>query len=378
MIKNKKISVLIEVTAFIPNKTYGGQTTIDYFVKSLNESKVIDPTYIINEKSYIYLSKLIMNGKIISTKLPNNNFIKNLTLKKRILNKVNIREYDFILFFYNIGFRTEIPSFVFVHDLASRFYLKNMILKGFIRNIVQYQFVKRSITKCDYVICSTKTIKKEIVNLKLKDRGLISQIYFGNEKNVKQIQSNKKIHDYKNFIFFPSYKEPHKNINIVLEGFKKLLLQNKNNSDFKNIKFVFSGQNDSTSKHLRKKFSKTNIKNQIIFTGYISLEEMAFYYKHARIVIFPTLYEGFGLPVIECQNVNNRILLSNLPVLQEISNSEGIFFENKNVVDFVEKLNTALVSEHVEINYSNSLLNRSWGDFIKDYENLFISVLGKN
>ena len=378
MIKNNKLSVLIEVTAFIPNKTYGGQTVLDGFVKSLNKSNIINPTYIINSKSSAYMDKIVKKGDIVSLKLPNNNFIKNLVLKKKIYNEIKISNFDWIYFYYNIGFKTKIPSIVFVHDLASRFYLKNFIFKGIVRNIIQYQLVKKSIFQCNYVICSTKKMRNEISNLKLKEQKYIKQIYFGNNKDNNFLDKKNELNNFQNYLFFPSYKEPHKNINIVINGFHYLLSKNPDNKDLNNIKFIFSGKKDTATKLLKKKFIKKGITNKIIFTGYISSEEMFNYYKNARLIIFPTLYEGFGLPVIESQIARNNLLMSNLNVLQEISNNEGIFFNNNDLYDFAAKLWYALNSSNNKINYQNKLLNRTWNDVIDDYEDFFTSISEKN
>ena len=102
------------------------------------------------------------------------------------------------------------------------------------------------------------------------------------------------------------------------------------------------------------------------------------YYKNARLIIFPTLYEGFGLPVIESQIARNNLLMSNLNVLQEISNNEGIFFNNNDLYDFAAKLWNALNSSNNKINYQNKLLNRTWNDVIDDYEDFFTSISEKN
>lgn len=108
------------------------------------------------------------------------------------------------------------------------------------------------------------------------------------------------------------------------------------------IKLVLVGKASSES---------FNCNNQnIIFTGYLSDDELKVLYKHAFLYVFPSVYEGFGIPIIDAQAFGIPVICSNIPVFKEIA-GKGAEFCELNILDVVKKIKTIL-----EDNYKENLL----------------------
>ena len=107
-------------------------------------------------------------------------------------------------------------------------------------------------------------------------------------------------------------------------------------------KFVIVGGNSSN-------FSayKANQLKNLIYTGYVSDDELYSLYKHAKGFIFPSLYEGFGIPPLEAITLGiKHIAVSDISVLREIYDRGVYFFDPTNAADFdVEKLDRSEISD---------------------------------
>lgn len=130
------------------------------------------------------------------------------------------------------------------------------------------------------------------------------------------------------YIFCCSNRKGHKNEPRLLQAFKKSELNNK-------MKLVFSGKPDNDILDLIKKLQ---LESAIIFTGQVSEEELASWYAGAVITAFPSLYEGFGLPLVESMACGTPIIASNTTCLPEIGGNAGYYVDPLSVVSIAEGL----------------------------------------
>lgn len=118
----------------------------------------------------------------------------------------------------------------------------------------------------------------------------------------------------------------------------KIINQNFNHSDFI---FVFVG---ATNKKI---FSSTNIhvSNNIFFTGFISDAKLKALYLRCCALIFPSLYEGFGIPLLEAVTFNCLILASDIPSTREVCGDLPIYFNPEDEFDICTKLSKFMADE---------------------------------
>ena len=147
----------------------------------------------------------------------------------------------------------------------------------------------------------------------------------------------------KKYILSVATLNKRKNIPMLIDAYNKL--------DNKDVKLVLVGGASTES------FKDVDVKN-IIFTGYVDDETLKVLYKNALLYVFPSLYEGFGIPIIDAQAFGIPVICSDIPVFREVAGEGAIFFNHKSCDDLQEKLENTLG----QTQYAENLL--------KDQENI--------
>ena len=86
----------------------------------------------------------------------------------------------------------------------------------------------------------------------------------------------------------------------------------------------------------------TRLQKHVITTGWLTQAQLDAYYRHAKAVIFPSLCEGFGIPVLEAFYYRKPLLLSNTSSLPEVAGDAGIYFDPASPEDIAAKMLHAL------------------------------------
>ena len=193
------------------------------------------------------------------------------------------------------------------------------------------------------IITVSETVKQEIVdffNCSEEDVKVIYNSFSFGEKPVLNYSEEDQLRilgkyniKSKKYILSVATLNKRKNIPMLTDAYNQL------DSD---IKLVLAGKASSES------FNCNN--RNIIFTGYLSDEELKVLYKHALLYVFPSVYEGFGIPIIDAQAFGIPVLCSDIPVFKEIAGKGAEFFE-LNTPDIVKKIRTLL-----QDNYKKNLL----------------------
>jgi glycosyltransferase involved in cell wall biosynthesis len=184
----------------------------------------------------------------------------------------------------------------------------------------------------------------------------------------KNIQMPKLLSSEDKFILCPTGDELRKNNLRAVQGFE--LFNQKNNNAYKLILTSFFG--DYTKQQL------SAISDNIIFTNNIPYDELEWLYENAEILLFPSEYEGLGLPILEAVTHNKKIVCSDIPVFREISNDAFYYFDLFSPVDLSHKIYDALndksdskvskynkISEKYTWNRTASIVSKNIAEFDK-------------
>jgi glycosyltransferase involved in cell wall biosynthesis len=119
---------------------------------------------------------------------------------------------------------------------------------------------------------------------------------------------------------------------------------------------VLAGANGKIPEHLIEIIRP--VEKFIIAFPRISYEELPLLYQNAKMLLFPSLYEGFGFPLLEAQGVGCPVLSSNVSVMPEILRSSAYYFDPKDKERFQEEfrlfiLNPSLLKTKVPLGYAN-------------------------
>lgn len=134
--------------------------------------------------------------------------------------------------------------------------------------------------------------------------------------------------------------EKRKNLGMLIEAFA-LLIQNEK---YKELKLVLVGSRGTRKTlddhdHMKNLIEKLDLKGKVIFTGYVTEEELLGYFNHAIAYVFPSLNEGFGLPLLEAFSFGLPVIISNQGALMEVAGNAALVLE-KNTK---ENLQSAMV-----------------------------------
>src|SRR6185295_17421673 len=115
------------------------------------------------------------------------------------------------------------------------------------------------------------------------------------------------------FVLYAGNVKPHKNLERLIDAFHRL-----RRAGFDHVKLVIIG--DEISKHpaLRRAVHRHNLHKYVRFLGFVSDETLAVLYRLASVFVFPSLYEGFGLPPLEAMASGTPVVTSNVSSLPEV------------------------------------------------------------
>ena len=207
--------------------------------------------------------------------------------------------------------KTNIKTVVTIHDLI---FIRYPHLFKAIDRKIYYKKFKSACERADKIIAVSEQTKKDIIDFFNIPEEKITVIYQGCNKVFQSTISDEKI---KNTL--SKYKLPANYLLYVgtIEERKNLLTLLKTLTDLPNQKLVVIGNGKSYKIKCLRFISECNLSDRVIFLSGLSLEEMSAIYQSAEIMIYPSIFEGFGIPILES-------LFSKTPV---ITSKGGCFSE---------------------------------------------------
>lgn len=190
--------------------------------------------------------------------------------------------------------------------------------------------IGRSVKKADTIIAVsefTRSRIKEVFGEEAFDK--TSVIYHGSDINeIVEREPEFKVPE--NYFLFTGTIEPRKNLATLIKGFSLAL------KEMKGVKLILAGKEGSQVSEIRRLISVLKLEDNIILTGYIPREELKYLYLNAVSLVFPSHYEGFGLPVLEAASSGIPSVVSDIKVFREIFREYPIYF-NKDDPDSLAK-----------------------------------------
>lgn len=181
---------------------------------------------------------------------------------------------------------------------------------------------------------------------------------------------------YKKYLLFVGTIDyPGKNIKTVLDSFFSI----KKNGELLGYKLVIIGKNGFNSKIIYDYVNSSSFKRDVIFTGYLKDEDLPKFYSGAKIMLYLSFFEGFGLPVLEAMSCRTPVICSNTSCFPEIIKGLDVAVCPTDVKATMEKILEICKND----NYCNYLakkcyeksLKYSWTESAKAYHEAFCKML---
>jgi len=214
------------------------------------------------------------------------------------------------------------------------FYLTRRVLRKAARVIAVSQFTKNEIEK----LLSISDERIEVVYNAIDerflrghatdaDRDLIAQRYLVNYP----------------FILYAGAIRPHKNVVRIIEAFSALKSELQKEQQFPDLKLIIIGDDLSSHPRLRRTVVRSGVQNDVRFLGFVPIEVLRIFYDVAKIFVFPSLYEGFGLPPLEAMAHGTPVVTSTTSSLPEVAGNAALLVNPENVFEIRRALQRALL-----------------------------------
>lgn len=227
-----------------------------------------------------------------------------------------------------------------------------------------FQFiVKTAVKNADRIIADSETVKLELMNILAVKGYKITVVYVGVDEglvvNEREINSFRQTSGLTNgFILFAGTIEPRKNLVNLIKAFSIL-----KERGFKQ-KLVIAGKRGWLYENIIEEARNCRYSDDIIFTGYVSDEELRHHYSSCDVFVYPSLYEGFGLPPLEAMACGAPVVVSDIPVFREVLGDSAFFVQAESpapIADGVEKILTdAKLREKLIIAGREQVKRYSW------------------
>jgi glycosyltransferase involved in cell wall biosynthesis len=217
------------------------------------------------------------------------------------------------------GYFLKVPYIVTVHDLIRYFDLKNYgvyIHRPNPRDRFYLNLDYKGIKKAARIIAVSQATKRDLVSHLGIPEERISVVYEGVDHSLFR-PAAQRVFDGP-YILFVGSEHPRKNLAGLLKAFSTL----KADRRFKDLKLVkvgtAGGSEAEFRKHTLRSIEELGLSGEVIFTEYVAVQQLPAYYSFAECFVLPSLYEGFGLPVLEAMACGCPVITSNLTSLPEI------------------------------------------------------------
>src|SRR6202162_4883069 len=145
------------------------------------------------------------------------------------------------------------------------------------------------------------------------------------------------------FILYAGAIRPHKNVVRIIEAFSALKSELQKEHQFPDLKLIIIGDDLSSHPRLRRTVVRSCVQKDVRFLGFVPIEVLRIFYDVAKIFVFPSLYEGFGLPPLEAMAHGTPVVTSNTSSLPEVAGNAALLVNPENVFEIRRGLQRVLL-----------------------------------
>lgn len=259
-----------------------------------------------------------------------------------------------------------VKTIITIHDTAYEYFPEEFLAEDLYK---LKNWTKYSLRQCYKAICVSNNTKQDVKKIYKTPEKKLHIVYNGYdkiEKNESNILERFSIHK-KNYLFHLGTIQPRKNLLFLINAFKRIKKSNNK------LQLVIAGKKG----WLYEKILSEGQEDGIIFTGYIDQKDKFELYNNALAYVIPSLYEGFGIPLLEAMSCECPVLSSNTSCLPEVGGDACLYFDPKNIDSFINSYNKLLNNNDVR----NELIekgklrikNFSWNKTAKETLDVLIS-----
>jgi glycosyltransferase involved in cell wall biosynthesis len=272
--------------------------------------------------------KVLVNAKHYSV-FEQTKFLK--ILNQHHLDLMHFTHFNAPIFYFK-------PSVVTIHDLTLHFFPGKKMTSP-LHRLAYNLTVRSTVKKARNIIAVSQNTANDLQKLLKTPKSKIQVIYEGVTDEFYPVKDHSRLHSTlqkyqitKPFLLYTGVWRDHKNVLGLIDSFKKIRQQH-------DIQLVITGKKDTI--YAQEVFAQAGDllqNNQIVFPGLVSESELVDLLTAAEIFVYPSFYEGFGLPPLEAMKCGTAVAASNASCIPESCGDAAIYFDPYNINEMAEKI----------------------------------------
>jgi glycosyltransferase involved in cell wall biosynthesis len=240
---------------------------------------------------------------------------------------------------------------VTAHDLLD--YMYRARNGSSLRRLLHFQFTKRLLNHAARIFAVSHFTKNDIQRVFGIPAAKIEVVYNAIDDRFRHGHASAEDREFiaeryqvnYPFVLYAGRISPHKNIVRLIEAFSALKGALEKESKFPDLKLIIIGDDLSSHPDLRRTVIRSGMQNDVRFLGFVPVDVLRIFYDTAKLFVFPSLYEGFGLPPLEAMAHGTPVVTSNTSSLPEVVGNAAVLVNPENVFDIMRALHRTLVDQ---------------------------------
>jgi len=233
---------------------------------------------------------------------------------------------------------------VTIHDLLPiHFNYKDSLQRILQTNYFKY-VLPAILKKARKIVTVSDCTKNDIIKFFKISEDKIIRIYNGYDNRKLYYRKNAKNYIYekyqiRNYLLAVGASYPHKNYDTLIKATS--LISDKNTS------LIIAGGRNEYRNYLKKLTRELNLADKVLFIDYVSQEDLPYFYSAAKCLVYPSLYEGFGLPPLEAMACGCPVITSNTSSLPEVVGDAGVMINPYSIEEIAKAIDMVLSNENL-------------------------------
>lgn len=247
------------------------------------------------------------------------------------------------------------PYVVTVHDLD-----KILFREAFgsrLRAEVRFHMLRHGLSRAERIITVSQATRRDLTRLMdiPGDRihvvpNAIDDLFLGrdSEDDCRLALERYQV-DYP-FLLYAGNIQPQKNLPRLVEAFAVVAAELDQHPKYRDLRLIIIGDYLAAHSDLRRSVIRSRVQQRVRFLGFVPVETLRIFYRSAAAFVFPSLYEGFGLPPLEAMAQGTPVVTSNVSSLPEVVGDAAVLVNPENVFEIARGIRQALVDPELRRN----------------------------
>ena len=242
------------------------------------------------------------------------------------------------------------PYLVTIHDMSTLLFSNQ---KGY-RSSLRLFYLRRGLARADRVLAVSSATRRDVESVLQIPASRIQVVHNAPDPNFRQssgkteaevqrVLDRYRIHY--PFLLYVGRTNPQKNIPRLVEAFAVLRGELQEHSRYQDLRLIIIGDEISRHPALRQAVIQSRVEDSVRFLGFVPIETLRAFYQAASAFVFPSLYEGFGLPPLEAMACGTPVVCSHVSSLPEVVGDAALIVNPENVFDIARGMREVLLND---------------------------------